>query len=90
MSNPFPECEQCGHCCEFLSVPLAYVMPNDKLAFWLETRGIPFQTIGNHLWLKIDIPCPHLSPGGWCTIYDKRPRMCEEGKCVKGTIHDNY
>jgi len=93
--NPFPDCEQCGYCCTFLSLPLLH-RPDDKLLHWLETRGLQPRVLKNGtshpegiVYIRVEQSCPHLSPGGWCTIYDKRPRVCEEGKCVKNTWHDS-
>jgi Fe-S-cluster containining protein len=81
------ECKECGHCCTYLELPLGYDPRDPKfytfVAPWLATRGVKLEQRGKLFWAIIQLPCPHLSPGGWCVIHERKPYVCKQGSCPK-------
>jgi len=76
------DCLQCGNCCKttspiFTDKDIAQISKHFKLKEW--------QFIDQYLYLDEDnfyvlksAPCPFLEADNYCSIYDVRPKACQE------------
>lgn len=84
------DCKQCGHCCTYIELPLAYVPElNNKTWHWLYVRGLKPEIRGEHMWVTIQTTCPELTMqyGGddnfllACSVHEAKPEVCKKAKC---------
>ena len=85
------ECKQCGKCCHVLLATMTVEDMNREPRLW--DVAVPIQKVGNpktrafmaekkHPWAigktHRGSPCPFLSPGNDCMIYETRPQICRD------------
>ena len=76
-------CEMCGECCEFATL----IIKDTNSQKWLELhRMVVIGKLGNDLMVKVPIRCSELIDGR-CNIYNTRPHVCSEYKCVKNVLN---
>lgn len=76
------DCLDCGNCCKVLG-PRILKKDIDKMAKALRMKSI--DVINKYLRIDEDndyvfktMPCPFLMDDNYCSIYDARPKACEE------------
>jgi len=76
------DCMTCGNCCKTTS-PIFYQKDIERIANHLRIK--PSEVIGKYLHLDAEndfvlneSPCPFLSEGNHCSVYDARPTACRE------------
>ena len=76
------DCKKCGDCCRFITLPLGW-RPDQFIIEWLLARGTKPRVNKQNklLYVEVSYPCPHLKDNE-CEIYEKRPMVCRNGKCL--------
>jgi Fe-S-cluster containining protein len=81
------DCKQCGDCCRYIELPLAYVPSCEKVNRftlpWLLARGIKYELRGDYIWVTLPLQCPYLTALDLCRIHESKPYVCKQGKCPK-------
>lgn len=89
------DCTRCGHCCISAHIALYSIKVDDdqqEYGRWLSYHGLGTSSMdtddGKVLVVKVPTLCQHLKFNGAtgqtsCAIYDTRPQICKEHKCVR-------
>ncbi len=84
-------CKTCGNCCKYMVLPVKIDGSKSEIKEWLNARGTEvIREKDGVLYVKIDLPCPHLVKGddGWtCDWYNTEnyPSSCRK---FDGTKYD--
>lgn len=67
-------CSLCkGACCEEMLLPRGPA--DDDASRWFALHGTPVIREGTPF-LRFELRCTMLSPGGTCSVYEQRPEVC--------------
>ena len=76
-------CEGCdAMCCKYVAMEID--CPEERgdfenIKWYVCHKNINVFVEEDNTWnIEFITPCEHLDKGGWCTIYDKRPRICRD------------
>ena len=77
-------CEMCGECCKYATM----TVKDSGNSEWLKLHGMTIQaTVGDSLLVMIPMKCSAFIDGK-CTIYNTRPHICADFKCVKNVLNE--
>lgn len=75
-------CFNCALCCSYMAVEIDEPTTNreyDYIVWYLYHPGVSvFVDWEGDWYLKIDVPCRHLTANGMCGVYEERPVICRE------------
>ena len=77
-------CKSCGKCCENISFNVSAETADVE---FIKLHGFEVEERGDMLRVLVNIPCQMLK-GGKCTIYENRPELCRQHKCVENLLDD--
>jgi len=82
VQNEENPCDGCTKCCNYVAIELDEPEDEDD---WNHIR---WYLVHQNTWIFIDnddswniqfnTPCQKIDEKGWCTIYDKRPKICRK------------
>ena len=77
------EPERCqGRCCTFVALFFERTPEHEQLLAGYHARGLPMQIAtgdrGEHVNVRIEHRCQHLTDEGRCAIYEDRPQVCRD------------
>ena len=77
------KCEDCsGHCCKYITVQINEPKKDidfEELKWFLNHENVTVYIDHDDDWcVEFRTPCKFQDPANKCTIYEKRPKVCQE------------